>query len=110
MPIGFDRRLIRELLCPTMFLSIFLVSNAYALRYMSLPILTIFKSCAPLGITVFELVYCGDSVSPMLVSSLTLMILSNVVTMSNDVEASGPGYVFASFSVLANILYVFTLR
>lgn len=91
-------------------LCVFLVSKVCALRQLSLPILTISKSCALLGITTAGMLYCAESASTLLCVCRGPMTVSSVATVSTDVEASIPSYMFTSISFLATIFpHLFTI-
>eukprot|EP00190_Bangiopsis_sp_CCMP1999_P001368 CAMPEP_0198731850 /NCGR_PEP_ID=MMETSP1475-20131203/32502_1 /TAXON_ID= ORGANISM="Unidentified sp., Strain CCMP1999" /NCGR_SAMPLE_ID=MMETSP1475 /ASSEMBLY_ACC=CAM_ASM_001111 /LENGTH=337 /DNA_ID=CAMNT_0044494865 /DNA_START=48 /DNA_END=1061 /DNA_ORIENTATION=+ len=109
IPLRCSPQLIQELLKPSIGSTMFLVSNAYALRYMSIPMLTVFKSFAPLGVTLCEVILTGHSMSRPMLLALLLIVTSNIVTMTNDIDASFLGYFWAMISVAANILQVYSL-
>mmetsp|Transcript_9096 Transcript_9096/g.39994 ORF Transcript_9096/g.39994 Transcript_9096/m.39994 type:complete len:382 (-) Transcript_9096:271-1416(-) len=110
VPLRASPQLVLELLRPSIFFTMFLVSNAYALHYMSLPMLTIFKSFAPLGITVCEAIFKHEGISRSMLFALLLMVMSNAVTITSDVEATLAGYISATCSVITNIAQLFSLR
>mmetsp|Transcript_26918 Transcript_26918/g.65438 ORF Transcript_26918/g.65438 Transcript_26918/m.65438 type:complete len:270 (+) Transcript_26918:1-810(+) len=93
-----------------LFFVAFIFSNAEALRHMSLPVLTVFKSLAPMGVTIFERLFFKDTVAKEVYFSMALILLSTLITFASDLEFSVLGYTWAIVNVLANIGYLGSLR
>ena len=104
------RKLTKELRVPITFFVLFIFSNAQALRYMNLPVLTVFKSLGPMGITLFERLFFKDKFSIQVYCSMFLIILSTFITAIYDLEYTTLGYFWALTNVAANIGYLASLR
>jgi drug/metabolite transporter (DMT)-like permease len=102
--------LLRELLFPCIIFACYIYSNARALRYISLPMLSVVKSLAPMGIALSELFLFREHVSGGTYGAMGLILLSNAVTVTNDIEFSPAGYMWATANAIANIAYVVSLR
>eukprot|EP00184_Porphyridium_aerugineum_P004483 CAMPEP_0184707128 /NCGR_PEP_ID=MMETSP0313-20130426/37111_1 /TAXON_ID=2792 /ORGANISM="Porphyridium aerugineum, Strain SAG 1380-2" /LENGTH=508 /DNA_ID=CAMNT_0027168701 /DNA_START=214 /DNA_END=1740 /DNA_ORIENTATION=+ len=105
-----SNELCREIAIPIFFFVFFIYSNAKSLQYLSLPVVTVFKSLAPIGVTLLERWYFGDYFSIDVYISMALVVLSTLITFAYDLEFSVPGYIWAVTNIFANILYLFTLR
>lgn len=158
----FHPGLARSLLLPNVCFSMFLYSNAKALRYINLPVLTVIKSFAPLVgyplrfplfslppsscppnlspslpfrslyrcrpnsvpisltftvaslltqvVSILEVVIFKDPLTTDTALCMVIVVASNYVTASNDVEFSLPGYVWAAVNVVSNVAYLLSLR
>lgn len=104
------KRLLKQLSIPTCFFIFFIFSNARALRTVSLPVLTVVKSLAPLAVQIAERVVFRDPVSGGTYISMFLIVLGNFVAASGDMAFHGSGYAWAMFNILANVAYVVSLR
>mmetsp|Transcript_11158 Transcript_11158/g.22226 ORF Transcript_11158/g.22226 Transcript_11158/m.22226 type:complete len:102 (-) Transcript_11158:529-834(-) len=83
-----DRELAVELVLPIVLFVVFILFNAQAPRPMSLPILTVFKSLAPLGITLVERFVVGDAVPEEVYLSMLPIVITSAVTFLHDAEFS----------------------
>ncbi len=104
------RRLLKQLSIPTSFFILFIFSNARALRTVSLPVLTVVKSLAPLAVQIAERAVFRDPVSGGTYIAMFLIVLGNFVAASGDMGFHGSGYAWALFNILANVAYVVSLR
>ncbi len=107
---AFKPRLFRQMLLPCFFFTAFIFSNARSLRHISLPILTVFKSLAPMGIALVERAVFRENVSTGTYCAMVLIVLGNGVTATNDVEFHPVGYFWAFFNIVMNVAYVISLR
>lgn len=106
----FHRRLLRQLLMPCAFFTAFIFTNACALRHISIPVLTLLKSLAPMGIAIVESLLFRDPVSLSTYASMALILSANAVTFYHDIDFHPVGYLWASLNVLMNVAYVVSLR
>lgn len=102
--------LTRKMPLPIIFFVFFIFTNAQSLRYVNLPILTVWKSFGPMFVTLFERFYFGDTFSPSVYFSMLLIVLSAFVTAINDLEYSPIGYFWAFLNVISNVAYLASLR
>lgn len=102
--------LIRSMPLPIFFFVLFIFTNAQSLRYVNLPVLTVWKSLGPMFVTLFERAYFRDRFSIHVYLSMLLIMLSAFVTAINDLEYSIVGYAWAALNVLANVAYLASLR
>lgn len=106
----FNPVLLRQLTIPCVLFALFLFTNARALRHLSLPILSVLKSLAPMGIALIERILFREKISRPVALSMVMIIFSNVVALMNRPEASLIGYFWAIFNVIVNIAHVLSLR
>lgn len=102
--------LARTMLWPIIFFVIFIFTNAQSLRYVNLPILTVWKSLGPMFVTLFERFYFRDSFSASVYVAMLLIMLSAFVTAIHDLEYSPIGYFWALLNVFSNVAYLASLR
>ena len=105
-----SRPLAKCMAVPIVNFVIFIFTNAQSLRYVNLPVLTVWKSLGPLFITLFERFYFGDQFSIHVYLSMTLIAISAFVTAINDLEYSPIGYAWAALNVISNVAYLASLR
>ncbi|GJD11102.1 GDP-mannose transporter [Galdieria sulphuraria] len=103
---GFDKELFIRLIIPNLGFVGFLFSGSRSLRYVRIPMLSVLKSLAPVGIAVFESVYYQEMLSMCMLASFIMMIIGNIIAGYNDITFSFWGYVWAVLNVLCNIIYV----
>lgn len=102
--------LLRQMLLPCTFFTLFIFTNARALRYISLPVLTVVKSLAPMGIALAERLLFQERVSLGTYGAMALILSGNAVTVLHDIEFDAVGYMWAGLNVLMNVAYVVSLR
>jgi|YelNatPaOPRAMG01_1025707.scaffolds.fasta_scaffold37108_3 GDP-mannose transporter len=104
--------LVRRMAVPNFFFVLFLFSNSRSLRYMTLPVQVVFKSLAPVGITIFESIWHGDAVTRGTWIAMFLCVAGNVVAAvgRGGISFSIRGYIWAFVNLFANIAYLATLR
>lgn len=105
-----NRTLLRQMAFPCTFFTSFIFTNARALRYISLPILTVIKSLAPMGVALAERILFKERVSAGTYGAMGLIVFGNGVTAMHDVEFDATGYTWAFINVAMNIAYVVSLR
>lgn len=106
----FSFTLFKQMLFPCVLFTLYIFTNAAALRLISLPILSVLKSLAPMGIALSELALFGERISPGTWVAMLLIVIGNTVTVITDVEYSQAGYLCAIANVIINIIYVLSLR
>lgn len=104
------RDLLREMFLPCIFFTSFIFTNARALRYISLPILTVIKSLAPMGVALVERVLFKERVSKGAYMAMALILCGNAVTVIHDMEFHLVGYSWAALNIVMNVSYVISLR
>lgn len=105
-----SRDLLKQLSIPTVFFTLFIFSNARALSTVSLPLLTVLKSLAPLCVALAERVVFGDRVTGGTYMAMGLIGLGNLVAVTGDGGFHMGGYLWALFNILCNVAYVISLR
>lgn len=106
----YSRKVARDMTIPIICFVLFIFTNAQSLRYINIPVLTVWKSLGPLFVTLFERFYFGDMFCPRVYYAMALIALSALVTSINDLEFSVIGYFFAAANVVANVAYLASLR
>ncbi|GJQ15488.1 hypothetical protein GpartN1_g7279.t1 [Galdieria partita] len=107
---GFDKELFIRLIIPNLGFVGFLFSGSRSLRYVRIPMLSVLKSLAPVGIAVFESLYYQEKLSVCMLASFIMMLIGNIIAGYNDITFSFWGYVWAVLNIFCNIIYVGTTR
>lgn len=102
--------LTRKMPVPILCFVCFIFTNAQSLRYVNLPVLTVWKSLGPMFVTLFERFYFRDSFSTSVYVAMVLIVLSAFVTAIHDLEYSPIGYMWALLNVFSNVAYLASLR
>ncbi|PXF47493.1 GDP-mannose transporter 1 [Gracilariopsis chorda] len=102
--------LLRQIFLPCVLFTLYIFTNARALRSVSLPVLSVLKSMAPMGIALAERALFSDPIAPSTAFAMVLIIAANAVTALNDLDYHLSGYVCALLNVVVNIFYVLSLR
>lgn len=106
----FSKVLFRQILVPCILFASYLFTNARALRHLSLPILSVLKSLAPMGIALSERIIFHEDISLSVALSMVLVILANIMTLFNSPASAALGYLWACCNVIINIAHVLSLR
>jgi len=102
-------------------------TSTWAIKFLSIPVYTIFKNLTIILIAYGEVLWFGGSVTPMALGSFGLMVLSSVVaawadiqhalTSHGEAEASkdavstlNAGYLWMAFNCFASAAYVLGMR
>lgn len=88
----------------------FIFTNAQALRHLSLPVLTVWKSLGPLAVTLAEAAVFRQRFPSQVYAAMALVAFSALVTARFDIEFSPVGYAWAAANVAANVAYLISLR
>ncbi|CAN8068122.1 unnamed protein product, partial [Agarophyton chilense] len=102
--------LLRQIFAPCVLFTLYIFTNARALRAVSLPVLSVLKSLAPMGIALAERALFADRIAPSTAAAMLLIVVANAVTAVTDLHYDVVGYAWAMANVVINILYVLSLR
>lgn len=105
-----SRTLLRQLCVPCLFFTLFIFTNARALRHVSLPTLTVIKSLAPLCVAITERALFGEPLATGTIVAMALIVAANVVGTTGDADLHAAGYFWAVLNVAVNVAYIITLR
>lgn len=105
-----SRPLSRAIALPCLCFVAFIFTNAQALRHLSLPVLTVWKSLGPLCVTLVEALRFGVRFSRGVYGAMLLVALSALVTARFDISFSAVGYAWAAANLAANVAYLVSLR
>ncbi len=103
-------RLLRDMFAPCSLFTLYIYSNALALRSVSIPVLSVVKSLAPAGVAIFEALIFGDRMPVLSFVAMALILVGNAVTRIHDIEFNAQGYSWAFANVVLNIAYYVSLR
>jgi len=87
-----------------------LLSGTYALRFLSVPMVTIFKNFTTMIITLGDFFYFGQEMGTGVIVSLILMVFGSVVAALNDLEFRLDGYIWMILNVLISAGYVLYMK
>lgn len=105
-----SRSLSGAIAVPVLCFVAFIFTNAQALRYLSLPVLTVWKSLGPLAVTLVEASIFKARFTRPVYLSMVLIALSALVTARFDLQFSPVGYAWAAGNLAANVAYLVSLR
>ena len=109
-PVPFDRRLARSMLPVTVLFVSMLWTSGKALRYCSVPVVTIFKNLSVFGITAYERAVYGQRISAGVAASLVCMMAGSVVAAAGDLQFDGVGYTWMGLNVVCTVAYLAAVR
>jgi len=87
-----------------------LLSGSYALKYLSVPMVTIFKNFTTIIISGGDFFIFHQSISRGVIGSLLLMLFGSVVAAYNDLAFDFTGYAWMSMNSLISAGYVLYMR
>jgi GDP-mannose transporter len=87
-----------------------LVSGFYSLKYLSVPMVLVFKNSNNVLVTFGDWMLFQQAVTPLVVLSLVLLIFASALAAAEDLEFSLKGYVWSLFNMLASTCYLLYLR
>jgi len=87
-----------------------LLSGTYSLKYLSVPLVTIFKNFTTMLITFGDFCLFQHPVSPGVIGSLCLMLFGSVVAAVNDLEFNTHGYLWMLVNCAMSAAYVLYMR
>ena len=90
--VRFDPQLARKMLPITLLFVAMLSTSSKALRFCSVPVVTIFKNLSVVAITVYERVVYSDRSSVGVLLSLLCMIAGSLVAAAGDLQFSSVAY------------------
>lgn len=87
-----------------------LLSNTYALRYMSIPMVTVIKSLSTALTGVGDYVFFGQRMSSGILTAVAIMVVSSVVAGFNDLTFNLYGYTWALINCVSSTAYVLYMK
>jgi len=87
-----------------------LVSGSFALKMLSVPIVTIFKNVATATTALGDFVIFHQPISRGIVASVVLMVISSIVAGANDLAFDGIGYLWMFFNCASTAGYLLYMR
>lgn len=101
---------------PIAFLLVLMIyTSSKALKYLAIPIYTIFKNLTIILIAYGEVLWFGGEVTPMALSSFVLMVFSSVIATYGDKDSSGElnfniGYLWMALNCFSSASFVLFMR
>ncbi|KAJ1943494.1 GDP-mannose transporter into the lumen of the Golgi [Linderina macrospora] len=90
--------------------ALMLYTGGKALEYLNVPLFTVFKNLTIIAVAYGEKWVFKASVTPLMLTSFSLMVLSSIVGAWNDMTFNGHGYFWMSFNCLASATFVIHMR
>ncbi|KAJ2750365.1 GDP-mannose transporter into the lumen of the Golgi [Coemansia nantahalensis] len=90
--------------------ALMLYTGGKALEYMDVPLFTVFKNLTIIAVAYGEKAVFGAAVTPLMLASFGLMVLSSLVGAWNDISFNGWGYFWMSFNCFASATFVIHMR
>ena len=108
--VRFDPKLARKMLPITLLFAAMLWTSSKALRYCSVPVVTIFKNLSVVAITGYERLVYSDRSSVGVLLSLLCMVAGSVVAAAGDLQFSSVGYGWMLLNVLCTVCHLAAVR
>jgi len=93
-----------------MIFCIMLLSNTYALWYISVPMITVIKSFSTVFIGLGDALLFGQPTSKGVYASMVIMVISSITAGFNDLSFNLYGYICAGINCLAAVAYALYMR
>ncbi|KAJ1731602.1 GDP-mannose transporter into the lumen of the Golgi [Coemansia biformis] len=90
--------------------ALMLYTGGKALEYMNVPLFTVFKNLTIIAVAYGEKWVFQAAVTPLMLASFALMVLSSLVGAWNDISFNGWGYFWMSFNCFASATFVIHMR
>eukprot|EP01112_Ceratiomyxa_fruticulosa_P016503 TRINITY_DN4998_c0_g1_i1.p1 TRINITY_DN4998_c0_g1~~TRINITY_DN4998_c0_g1_i1.p1 ORF type:complete len:337 (+),score=54.27 TRINITY_DN4998_c0_g1_i1:140-1150(+) len=87
-----------------------ILSGSYTLKFLSVPMVTVFKNLTTVIITLGDNFLFGQPLSAGILSSIFLMFLGSFVASINDLEFTMVGYFWMAINCLLSAAYVLYMR
>lgn len=87
-----------------------LVSNTYALRYISIPMVTVIKAVSTVMTGLGDNIFFGQKLTAGIITSMVIMVISSVVAGFNDLDYNALGYFWAALNAISTTSYVLYMR
>ena len=101
-------------------------TGTWAIKYLSIPVYTIFKNLTIILIAYGEVLWFGGSVTPLTLFSFGLMVLSSVIAawadiqhalskpasheVNNQISTLNAGYIWMMFNCFCTATYILSMR
>ena len=108
--VRFDPKLARKMLPITLLFAAMLWTSSKALRYCSVPVVTIFKNLSVVAITGYERLVYSDRSSVGVLLSLLCMVAGSVVAAAGDLQFSSVGYGWMLLNVFCTVCHLAAVR
>lgn len=90
--------------------ALMLYTGGKALEYLNVPLFTVFKNLTIIAVAYGEKWVFSAAVTPLMLASFGLMVLSSLVGAWNDITFNGWGYFWMSFNCFASATFVIHMR
>jgi len=87
-----------------------LSTGSYALKLLSIPMVTIFKNLTTALVTIGDFAFFGETLTQGIVVSVVIMVLGSVVAGLNDLAFDSVGYFWMLSNCVASAAYVLYMR
>ncbi|KAI8870765.1 UDP-galactose transporter [Ramicandelaber brevisporus] len=91
-------------------MAVMLYTGGKSLQYLNVPIFTIFKNMTIILVAFGEFKLFGSPVTPLMLTSFLLMVLSSVIGGWNDLQFNLVGYVWMAFNCASTAFFTLHIR
>mmetsp|Transcript_1676 Transcript_1676/g.4359 ORF Transcript_1676/g.4359 Transcript_1676/m.4359 type:complete len:387 (-) Transcript_1676:109-1269(-) len=109
-PSPLTKDVLRAMAPVTILFCLMLWTSGKALRFVSMPIFTVFKNLAVVGTTAWEYFRFGSRVSMGIMLSLALMVGGSLAAGAGDLTATREGFIWMFVNVFFTVSYVASLK
>jgi len=92
------------------FFLVMLVTGFFSLKYLSVPMVLVFKNANNALVTLGDWLFFAQPVSFLVILSLVVLIIASVLAASEDLEFTVAGYAWSIFNMVASSAYLLYLR
>lgn len=93
-----------------MLFCLMLVTNTYALRYISIPMVTVIKAVSTVMTGLGDNLIFGQKLTTGIAASMIIMVVSSFVAGANDLDYNTLGYFWAGLNAISTTAYVLYMR
>ncbi|KAJ2664860.1 GDP-mannose transporter into the lumen of the Golgi [Coemansia sp. RSA 1200] len=87
-----------------------LYTGGKALEYLNVPLFTVFKNLTIIAVAYGEKLVFNAAVTPLMLTSFSLMVLSSIVGAWNDISFTGWGYFWMTLNCFTSATFVIHMR
>eukprot|EP00164_Ancoracysta_twista_P005727 GFYU01007872.1.p1 GENE.GFYU01007872.1~~GFYU01007872.1.p1 ORF type:complete len:394 (-),score=55.86 GFYU01007872.1:245-1426(-) len=106
----FSRETAIKWLPVNVFFCLMLATGSLSLKYMTVPMVTIFKNLTNIGITFGDKYMFGQEVSPWILFALLLMVIGSILGAKSDIFFTVHGYFWMMLNCVFSAAYVLYMR
>ena len=85
-------------------------ANAYAVRYLSMPMVALLKNCQVIVVCFLEFIFLHNAPTQSTMSSLFIIFFGSVCGSLTDIEFNVPGYLAIIIAIFSSAMYIISIK